>query len=146
MPKVCLAQVAQSTLTVKNFFLTSNLNLSPLSLKPLPLSYHYKLLSKVPFQLSQRPPSKGGGFSFCPMKNTALGDSSSILSSSFCVSSWLFPPVATTPCQSCAFLVTGGILAEVTRRLHPDRHCQKWFFDHVLLLENLHQFLPGLWG
>jgi len=43
-----------TTLNVKNFILISNLNVLSFSLKPSPLSYHSRLLSKVPLQLSRR--------------------------------------------------------------------------------------------
>jgi len=42
-PRAPLGNLVQclTTLTVKHFFLISNLNLHSFSLKPLPLSYHY---------------------------------------------------------------------------------------------------------
>jgi len=48
------------TLTVKNFFLLSTLNLPSFSLKPLPLVLSLHALVKVPQQLSCKPPSGTG--------------------------------------------------------------------------------------
>jgi len=91
-----------TTLTVKNFFLISNLNLPSFSLQPFPLVCHYAPFWKVPLHPSCRPLWPPGSLSV--MLHVVAGESDSWDSQQV----WRKPASVQRVCKDLIVSVAGG--------------------------------------